>query len=116
MLKPLYPGNLVRTIPRNDGTFEIFRVIGHVLDIVEVRCIVGFSETEFYDRSMIEPFNPDEAQKTITRVIGNLENTILGKELLLNSIDKTRTHGDIISQFLEVNLNELREILKDLKC
>lgn len=56
---------------------------------------------------------------TITQVCQNIENTIVGKERYLQSITKGSTydnsHTDVITQFIQINIKELKDILKDIK-
>ena len=51
----------------------------------------------------------------IQTVKTNLEKTIAGKEAMLKGVAKDTTYGKIIEQMLEINIDELKRILKDVE-
>jgi hypothetical protein len=57
----------------------------------------------------VEAARVADLEKTINRVIKNLDNTISGKEKLLAAVD-----AGIMNQFIKINLDELRRIRQDL--
>lgn len=55
---------------------------------------------------------------TLQTVIANLENTIAGKRALLDNMQYYSDNAssiDVTSEFLRINITELKQILDDLK-
>ena len=51
----------------------------------------------------------------IKQVLANLDNTIAGKELLLERHNSSKTAVDwIVADFLRININELKRIREDV--
>ena len=54
---------------------------------------------------------------TLETVIANLENTIVGKQKLLdNMIYYSDAINNVTREFIKLNINELTKILEDLKA
>lgn len=51
----------------------------------------------------------------ICTVRDNLKNTIAGKEQMLINLDQTKPESNVVAQFLEINIDELKRILVDVE-
>jgi len=51
----------------------------------------------------------------IQTIADNLCNTIKGKEAILESIKSRRVVNEVVVHYLEVNIDELKRILKDVE-
>ncbi len=48
-------------------------------------------------------------------LITNLERTIAGKEAMLKGVDRNNVYGSITAQWLDINIDELKRILADVR-